>query len=269
MSLAEPAAAIDLAAAKAQLQREGFAIVPGVLDAARCEDVRGRLWRAAEESERRGAPTRNIGIDPNEHNVRVFNLIDLDPVFIELIQHPLGIELVASLLGPGFLISNFTANIALPGARSMKPHSDQSIVVPEPWLQPWSINIIWCLTDVTADNGATRYLPMSHRIAWTKDVPEDPRAGMRPFEASAGSIIAMDGRLWHTSGANITSHDERALLFGYYSRDFVRPQTNWNATLSPATIATLSPQMHAWLGLGPTANINLAGPLSALRGKDA
>jgi hypothetical protein len=256
---------IDIDAAKAQLRREGFAIVPGVLDAAACEDVRRRLWRAAEESERRGAPTRNIGIDPNEHNVRVFGLLDLDPVFVALIQHPLGIELVTSLIGPGFLISNFTANIALPGAQSMKPHSDQSIVVPEPWLEPWSINIIWCLTDVRAANGATLYLPMSHAIGWAKDVPADPRAGMRPFEAKAGSIIAMDGRLWHTSGANVTAGEERALLFGYYSRDFIRPQTNWNATLSAATIASLSPQMHEWLGLGPTANINLAAPLAMPR----
>src|SRR6185437_15987025 len=99
MTLADTVAEVDTAAAKAQLRREGFAIVPGVLDAAACADVRRRLWRAAEESERRGAPTRNIGIDPNEHNVRVFGLLDLDPVFIELIQHPLGIQLVTSLLG--------------------------------------------------------------------------------------------------------------------------------------------------------------------------
>src|SRR6185312_14222598 len=171
---------------------------------------------------------------------------------------------VSHVLSPdtGFLISNFTANIALPGSQSMQPHSDQSIVVPEPWLQPWSINIIWCLNDVRAANGATLYLPMSHQIAWAKDAPSDLRLGMRPFEAPAGSIIAMDGRLWHTSGANVTEREERALLFGYYSRDFIRPQTNWNASLSPQTIASLGPRMHAWLGLGPTANISLAAPLA-------
>jgi ectoine hydroxylase-related dioxygenase (phytanoyl-CoA dioxygenase family) len=86
---------------------------------------------------------------------------------------------------------------------------------------------------------------------------------MRPFEASAGSIIAMDGRVWHTSGANVTKNEERALLFGYYSRDFLRPQTNWNAALSPATIATLSPQLQQWLGLGMNANVRLAAPLAS------
>jgi hypothetical protein len=55
-----------------------------------------------------------IDFEPgSEHNVRVFNLLDLDPVFVELIRDPLAIDLVTSLLGPGFLISNFTANIAL------------------------------------------------------------------------------------------------------------------------------------------------------------
>jgi hypothetical protein len=44
---------IDPDAAKAQLQREGFAIIPGVLDRDACDDLRTRLWRAAEESERR------------------------------------------------------------------------------------------------------------------------------------------------------------------------------------------------------------------------
>ncbi|MHB8527885.1 MAG: phytanoyl-CoA dioxygenase family protein [Caulobacteraceae bacterium] len=256
---------IDASAAKTRLRREGFAIIPGVLDRDRCQDLRARLWRAAEESERRGAPTRNIGIDPNEHNVRVFNLLDLDPVFVELIQHPLAIDVASSLLGPRFLISNFTANIALPGSKSMKPHSDQSIVVPEPWLQPWSMNIIWCLNDIHLANGATLYLPMSHKIAWAREAPADPRAGMIPFEAPAGAVIAMDGRLWHTSGANVTEDEERALLFGYYSRDFIRPQTNWNAALSAATIASLPPRMHAWLGLGPVANLSLAAPLATGR----
>ena len=47
----------------------------------------------------------------------------------------------------------------------------------------------------------------------------------------------MDGRMWHTSGANVTATEERALLFGYYCAPFLRPQTNWNAALSPATQA--------------------------------
>lgn len=252
---------MDLKAYKAQLDEQGYCVVPDVLDPDTVAEIREKLWRAAGKSEERGVPTRNIGLDPNEHNVRVFNLIDLDPVFIELIQHSLADDIVTHLLGSSYLVSNFTANIALPGSKSMKLHSDQGIVVPEPWFHPWSINIIWCLNDVREENGATRFIPGSHKVTRRGELPEDAERRTIPFEAKAGSIIAMDGRVWHTSGANITENEERALLFGYYSAAFIRPQQNWNAALSPETIAGLSPSMQERLGLGASANVELGRPL--------
>ena len=252
---------MDLDAKKRDLLEHGFCVVPGVLTPAETNTVRGRLWRAAEESERLGLPTRQIGLDPNEHNVRVFYLLERDPIFRELIQHPTAIEFVSALLTDDFLISNFTANIALPGSKSMELHSDQGIVVPEPWLQPWSVNVIWCLNEVDEENGATRYIPGSHRFKTASELPENAREKTVPFKASAGSIVVMDGRVWHTSGANVSQSRERALLFGYYSRSFVRQQQNWNASLSPETLEALSPQLRAWLGLEPRANVKLGARL--------
>jgi ectoine hydroxylase-related dioxygenase (phytanoyl-CoA dioxygenase family) len=78
-----------------------------------------------------------------------------------------------------------------------------------------------------------------------------------PFEAPAGSIIAMDGRMWHTSGRNITASEDRALLFGYYSRAFLRPQVNWNAVLSPDVQAGLDPDFRKLLGLDAAANLSV------------
>src|SRR3954453_1331747 len=127
---------MDLQAQKAHLREHGWCVVPNVLSSAEADTIRERLWRAGEESERRGVPIRSIGLDPNEHNVRIFYLLELDPIFRELIQHPVAVELVTALLGPDFIISNFTANVALPGSQSMCIHSDQSIVLAEPWYQP-------------------------------------------------------------------------------------------------------------------------------------
>ncbi|HEX4184214.1 MAG TPA: phytanoyl-CoA dioxygenase family protein [Caulobacteraceae bacterium] len=253
----------SLSEARRRLQDDGWCVLPDVLDKGRAREVLDRLWAAGEESERRGVPTHMPALDPNASNVRVFNLLDIDPVFRELIQHPTAVELVHSLLGPEFLISNFTANIARPGSRSMPLHSDQAIVVPEPWFHPWAMNIIWCLTDVRFENGATLFLPGSHKIVRRADLPEDALSHLRPFEAEAGSIIAMEGRVWHTSGANVTEDEDRALLFGYYTAPFLRPQVNWNATLSAEVQARLEPRMRAWLGLDAQANVSLAAPTFA------
>jgi ectoine hydroxylase-related dioxygenase (phytanoyl-CoA dioxygenase family) len=224
---------------------------------ARCRrpDALARLWAASAASERRGIPRHIVGLDPNASNVRVFNLVDLDAVFAGLIAHPVAEAITADLLGPDFIVSNFTANIARPGSRSRVVHSDLAAVLPEPWVAPQTLNVIWCLTDVHGDNGATLHIPGSHRFTTMADVPEDPMAHMVPFEAPAGSIIVMEGRIWHTSGANVTEDEDRALLFGYYTQPFIRPQWNFTAALSPDVQASMTPLMRYRLGLDPTLNM--------------
>jgi fumagillin biosynthesis dioxygenase len=97
---------MDVESKKRALLETGCCVVPGVLTRAEADHVRDRLWRAAEESERRGVPTRQIGLDPNEHNVRVFYLLERDAIFRELILHPTALDFVGALLTDDFLISN-------------------------------------------------------------------------------------------------------------------------------------------------------------------
>jgi len=253
----------DLVAAEERLVEDGWCIVPDVLAPAETAHVLERLWAAAAEYTRRGHDTHIKGLDPTEANVRVFDLLDIDPIFRDIIRRPVALDLVRALLGPDFMISNFTANIARPGSRSMSLHSDQALVVPEPWLEPWSINIIWCLTDVRFENGATLFIPGSQKVTRRAELGPDPAARLRPFEAKAGSMIAMDGRVWHTSGANVTANEDRALLFGYYARSFLRPQVNWNAVLAPEVQRGVDPELRCLLGLDAAANVAVGAELLA------
>lgn len=244
-----------VAEALARLATDGVAILPSLLtrhEAARALD---RLWAASAESSRRGVPTHIRGLDPNESNVRVFNLVDLDPLFGELLAHPTIEAIVGGLLGRDHIVSNFSANIARPGSESMVVHSDLAAVMPEPWLAPTSINIIWCFTDVTAANGGTLHLPGSHHIRTLTEVPADAVAQMVPFEAPAGSVIAMEGRVWHTSGCNVTADEDRALAFAYYTKPYLRPQWNFTRALAPEVQATFGPVMRYRLGLDAQLNM--------------
>lgn len=250
------------ASARAHLKEHGWARIPSVLTKAEAADTLSTLRRAQATAEARGESTHLPWIDPNASNIRIFHLLELDPLFRSLIAHPTAIDMVRTALGSdNFLISNFTANIARPGSRSMCLHSDMSIVFPEPWTGVWALNIIWCLTDVHRDNGATLHIPGSH--AWTRraDVPADAPARLVPFEAEAGDVLVMDGRVWHTSGANVTADEERALLFAYYTAPFVRQQVNWTAKLPREVQEGLGEEMREWLGLNPTANIGATGDL--------
>jgi 5-dehydro-6-demethoxyfumagillol dioxygenase len=98
-----------LRAAVSRIAEDGYAVIPGVLDPPTAALVLERLRAAAQESERRGVSTYAEGLDPNSSNVRVWNLIDLDPVFGDLIAHPLADAVVAAVLGPNYIVSNYFA----------------------------------------------------------------------------------------------------------------------------------------------------------------
>jgi 5-dehydro-6-demethoxyfumagillol dioxygenase len=268
MTPLDTAAAVDeavVATALASLAADGVAIVPSVLSPDAATIALERLWAASGESERRGIPSHIVNLDPNASNVRVFNLVDLDPLFATLLVHPVADAVVSGLLGRDYIVSNFTANIARPGSQSMVVHSDLAAVLPPPWTDPLSVNVIWCLTDVHADNGATLHIPGSHNYRTLADVPAQPGEHMVPFEAGAGSLVVMEGRVWHTSGRNTTADEDRALLFGYYTKPFIRPQWNFTASLAPDVQATMSPIMRYRLGLDVTLNMpseELFGKLS-------
>ncbi len=242
-------------------ERDGWVVLPDVLDGDEVARARAALTAAAAASEARGIATRMDYLDPGGRNTRVYDLIEYHPVFADLVTHPAVIPYVSHLLDGDLAVSNFSANVALPGSRSMNAHNDQSTVMPEPWTTRYTMNAIWCLDDVDEENGATRYLPGSHRFERFADVPTDPASGMRPFEAAAGSVILMDGRLWHTSGENTSATRERALLFAFYARSFLRHQNNWNRSLSRETRQRLEPRLKEWLGLG-TGNMGYGAYLA-------
>ena len=77
---------MDIEAKKRQLLDDGCCVVPDVLTAAETEQVRARLQGRPRRASGWGVLTRQIGLDPNEHNVRVFlsagarrDLRELDP----------------------------------------------------------------------------------------------------------------------------------------------------------------------------------------------
>ncbi|KAI1824547.1 phytanoyl-CoA dioxygenase family protein [Xylaria intraflava] len=251
----------DLDQAKAHLKEYGCVSIPAVITREKAAHALSALWAAKEGAESRGEPAHIPFLDPNPNNVRVFNLVEADEIFRELVAHPTAIELVKAVFGETFLISNLSANIARPGSRSMALHSDQSLNLPEPWAGTTVMNVCWCLTDVTRENGATMYIPGSNKWTSHRDIPENAPDLLVPLEGKAGDIIIMDGRVWHTSGCNTTEDQDRALVFAFYTAPYMRTVVNWTAKLPRELQDTLSQEMKDWMGLAPFGNIPVVGDL--------
>ncbi len=257
--LGRPNPGPDLHQALLELDQQGYCVVPDVLDQSEIAAIKGRLMEQASGECARGVSFHDGG--PTCPNQRVWMLMNKGRIFRDLMLHPIVGAMMGHLLGPDFLLSSFTANIAHPGGEPMDLHTDQGYLgfwTPVPTVA----NIIWMLDDFTAENGGTRLVPASHiNQNATPQAPgvvsENPTdtptfADTIAAEGGAGSIICFDGRLWHGTGANRSNQPRHALL-GYYCRPYIRQQENFSLGLDPAIRAKERPALLKLLGFVPWA----------------
>lgn len=240
-AVAVPALTTDLAEARADLDRYGFCRIADALSPHDVDRLRRRVVEQAEAEEAAGVAYRDSG----GANQRLWNLPNKGDEFLDLALHPLGLEIMSHLLGPRFLLSSLTANIAGPGGSPMILHQDQGFVpFPQP-AYPLVANIGWLLDDVTDANGGTRFVPGSH--LWEEPLEDLTSTPTVAAEGPAGSAIVFDGRIWHGTGANTTDR-HRHVLLAYYCRPFVRQQENPFLSMSPEVEAGLRPELRRLLG---------------------
>ncbi len=227
-----PSPTRDLEQGLSDIREHGLAIAPDVLSGDALKRTREALYRAAESDRARGREQKfALDYAHDDTNQRVWNVLSRDPLFEDLAFHRIAVDYVRAVLGWPALLGNISANITGPGGGEMVLHADQ-IFVPEPWpAEPQGLNVAWCLDDFTAANGATRFVPGSHRLN------RAPRPGETPatvaIEAPAGSVVVFESRVWHQTGINTTAAERRAGVFAWYTRPIYRTQENWFLSLRP------------------------------------
>ncbi|MFY9930584.1 MAG: phytanoyl-CoA dioxygenase family protein [Streptosporangiaceae bacterium] len=225
------------AATRERLDRDGYVPLPGVLSAPQVEAIRDRLaGLLAAEGERAGREVhQEAGAD------RLADLVNKGPVFEPCFTDPRVLACVAHVLGD-FKLSSLNSRAALPGQGRQGLHADFGGPVPADGYQV--CNSIWLLDDFTADNGATRVVPGSHRSGVTvRDALTDAEAP-HPDEvmlvAPAGSVVVFNSHLWHGGTLNRTGAPRRA-LHSYFTRRSRSQQLDQKKYIRPQTQARLSP----------------------------
>lgn len=202
----------DFTTAFADLERDGFCVVPDVLSPGEVATVKARLQQVARAEAADGINGRRL---EGPHNQRVYALTHKGDEFVSLLEHPVLWAFMTHLLGPDFLLSSITANIAGPGGPAMALHPDQGYV-PPPWPPyPLVANMMWMLDDFTAENGATRIVPGSHQNATGGPTDQARTAEAIPATGRAGSVLCFDGRVLHQTGANTTADQLRHGVLTY------------------------------------------------------
>lgn len=112
-----PALTTDLDQAERDIAQFGLCLVDGVLTPSQFERARAALYRAAADDLAQGRESPPFGLDYGDGNQRVWNVLNRDPVFAELVEHPAALRLIRAVIGWPALLGNLSANIVGPGGR--------------------------------------------------------------------------------------------------------------------------------------------------------
>lgn len=187
------------------LLESGFIVIPGVVPAERL----GQLAHAYDAVMGTAAPAdMRIG----STTTRVSGLVNGGPEFDELYIHRPLLEACRRVIGKPFRLGSLLARTVRPEAEAQPLHVD---FAPEGDGWPM-VGFIVMVDDFRTDNGATRFVPGSHRNPAADHERQVLACG------PAGSMIVYNGSVWHGHSANRTGEPRRSIQGAYIRRDAVQ-----------------------------------------------
>ena len=98
------------------IKGNGYILIPDVLSPTQAEEARSMVLKLAEKEKLEG---KVLLYDKRE---RVYGLIYKGQIFELMVQHPIVITVVESILGYDMILGGFSAHILNPGATNMGVH---------------------------------------------------------------------------------------------------------------------------------------------------
>jgi len=230
-----PSATVD--GIVAAIDADGACIVEGMMTPVEVERTRASLTKVIE-----AIPTGRNFFE-GFHTQRIYALFAKTRAFDAPAINPLLLGVLDRVLHH-YQLSAPTGIVIGAGEKAQILHRDESIYPLPPEFPNVVVNTMWALDDFTEANGATRFVPGSHR--WTDAQP----TGDEPLEYAvmpAGSVAFYLGKIWHGGGANSTDRARLGVILEYAAA-WLRPQENHILAVPRDIVAALPERLQELLG---------------------
>ena len=216
-----------------ELQHRGFVVLPGVVPC-------GRIERLVDTYDRAMSSATGADLKVGSTTTRFSDLVNRGEEIDALYMFPPLLDACCRVIGRPFKLSSLTARTLRPHSLSGELHVDVRRDSAD-----WPLlGFILMLDDFRPENGATRFVPGSHRwLSAPEDTISELRADYDPQVQAcgpAGSLLIFNGSTWHDHSANRSDKPRRSLQGAFIPRDG-NAGTDFAARLQPETRARLSP----------------------------
>ncbi len=211
----------DIEAIEAEIKSNGCVVIKDLIDKLKVEQIKSDMVPHL-------TPTPAKDKFAGRHTKRAGLVIARSPAARELIMHPKVLEVAGKALSHSTNFQLHSAQVLAvgPGAELQPIHRDQWAFdfFPFPSGFDTTLATIWALTDFTAENGATRLVPGSHKViessleealSASENLTINFEKETEPAEMKAGSVLFYTGSLFHGAGPNSTESVRIGLTIQY------------------------------------------------------
>jgi len=228
----------------ARLEKDGFTIVRGALDATHVKTLLADIDRLEVEL----AISHGENIFEGFKTKRVYNLLARGESFVRAVDHDVLVPVLEGLLGRGLLVGTVSSIAIEPGETPQPMHADDQIIPldrPHPAL---TSTVMIALTPFDATTGGTRIVAGSHtRPSFPEPFGQYPDA--KNVELEPGDALIYNGSLWHGGGENRSTGRRVGLAIGYCA-GWLRQQENQQLGIPKEIAKTFSPRLRKLVGYG-------------------
>ena len=237
------------------LEEDGYAFLPGLLNAAEVAELRAAMDRlvaipASYDKDNTSGGYRNKSIN---------NTFNRAPLFLSYVDRPRVVEIAEAIHGDDCHVLGMTAWMTGPGRPDQKLHADyQPLTLPAAVMSNPEVKIPiyistahFYLDDIDEELGPTQFIPYSHRAGRAADGDlEYKGVGPKSILCKAGDVVIFRSEVWHRGTAN-RSQRMRYLLQVHYSQRMITqkfPPYLHRFQFAEAILAQATPRQLRLLG---------------------
>jgi ectoine hydroxylase-related dioxygenase (phytanoyl-CoA dioxygenase family) len=212
-------------------EQNGFAIVKKFLSRKKCNEIIDKLKNIKKIRKK-----KNLFVGDARTEV-IFNFFFEDLSLLKLISNKTIDKFMKKKLDKYYVLQvNSARNVIFskknnkraPGYRWHKDNRFINKINIKPTLL---YSIIICLDQFNEFNGATDYIPNSHKYYGLFKRRQN-KEKVKKIKANKGDLIFLHGNLLHRVGKNLRSNTSRWSIFAFYTPWWIKPSVNYKELMS-------------------------------------
>jgi len=241
---------MDLEKIQKEIDELGFSIVENIVDAEEVALLKNQLQFAVEDD------MKEYGHLSGKRRNLIIDLTTRGPAFVKLLENEKMHHIFTHFLGSNCILYSYTSSFLLPNDKPIASniHTDSKKF---PYIPGYYFGLLMnlALDDFTEANGATYYLPGSHKLNEKPSEEDFYNNSIRAIR-KAGDAIFFHPLCWHAGGINKTNQPRYAIT-PYACRAFMKQRLDFPRMVTPEILSWLGEKGRAFLGFESRVPTNL------------